>query len=85
MPRHCWLRLKLHDWESTGAFSVRWGPIVRCVECGRMTATTNRFRLFAAEERHKELDEEAHRNPHVLHIDDPEHYDERGRYKFWGE
>jgi len=50
-----------------------------------MTTTTNRFVIYAAEERSKELDEEAKRNPHALHLDDPAHYDERGRYLWWGD
>lgn len=84
--KNCWLRLKRHDWEATGAFSfARRGVVILCVECGRMTVTTNRDVLRAAEARTNELDEEAERNPHALYLDDPEHYDKRGRYLYWGD
>jgi len=84
--RNCWLRFKSHDWEATGSFSFRRGGLViRCVECGRMITTRNRFLIMEALERSKQLEEEAKRNPHALHLDDPAHYDERGRYMWWGD
>lgn len=29
-PRHCWLRLRTHDWEATG-----WPGQSQCTECGK--------------------------------------------------